>query len=285
MLGRAILTLLRCATVTGLLLGVALIFPAGAAAEISIHGGKEAYRDGISSLLETHWSADQLADINLAITVGSAGLAAYCEQEDQTPVLAVYLYESRFAELSARCRQPVAAIFADAPLRYLYRTAEALFPGSRAAMLVSGDPAGEPHPEKPSLTLLSVPKEGVAKGLGRLIDEARWDVFLLPVDSSAYQATDYRLSLETLFRHRKPAIVSIRSLLSQGAVAAAYYTPAQLEEAVIRSIKHLIEHGELVAERPDSVSVGINKTVLRNLYGRVLTAEELRALEAEVNGG
>lgn len=285
MRGRAILKRLRWGALISLFLGGALVFPAGASAEVTIHGGKDDYRDRIRSLLEEHWSQEQLENTHLAITVGSAGLVEYCGLEEQKPVLAVYLYESRFTGVSDQCQQPVAPIFVDAPLPYLGRLAGALFPGSHTAMLVSGDPNGGPQAEKQTHILLPIPGEGVAKGLGRLIEEGRWDVFLLPIDSSVYQATDYRLTLETLFRHRKPAIVSIRSLLSQGAVAAAYYTPTQIEEAVIRSINQLIERGELVGGRPDSVRVGINKTVLRNLYGRVITAEELRALEAEVNGG
>jgi len=284
-LGRTIFRLLRGGTLACLFLAGTLAFPATASADISIHGGKEAYRDRIRSLLETHWTADQLENIDLAITVGSAGLAEYCEQGEQKPVLALYLYESRFTEVSANCHQPVAPIFADAPLPYLGRLANALFPGTETAMLIGGGPGLKPQPAGLPHTLLPVPREGVAKGLGRLISEGDWGVFLLPVDSTVFGATDYRLSLETLFRHRKPAIVSIRSLLSQGAVAAVYYTPDQIEEAVIRSINHLVESGELVGEHPDSVNVSINKTVLRNLYGRVITAEELRALEAEVNGG
>jgi hypothetical protein len=262
-----------------------LIFVSSASADVTIHGGKAAYRERLAALLEEHWSADQLGRVNLAITVGLAGLAEFCEKDRETPVLATYLYQSRFADIAASCSQPVVPIFADTPLSSMGRLAEALFPGVETAMLSGGFAKDQAKPEHVPHILLPVPPEGVAKGLGRLIDEGRWGVLLLPLDSRIFKATDYRLSLETLFRHRKPAIVSIHSLLNQGAAAATYYKPEQLEEAVVRSIEHLMQSGELVGKQPDRVSVDINKTVLRNLYGRVITEEELHALEAEVNGG
>lgn len=285
MLGRWIHKLLCSGVLAGLITATVLAFPPGVLADISIHGGKDAYRERLRILLKEQWSVEQLENTDLAITVGLAGLAEFCENETETPVLATYLYQSRFAEVAAQCRQPVVPIFADAPLSSMTLLAEALFPGVDTAMLSTEERESVPADGQASHTLLPVPPEGVARGLGRLIDEGHWGVFLLPLDSRVFQATDYQLSLETLFRHRKPAIVSIHSLLNQGAVAATYYKPEQLEEAVIRSIKHLMNSGELVGEQPERVSVGINKTVLRNLYGRVITAEELRALEAEVNGG
>ena len=284
MAGRAIKRVLHSAFLWGALATGAPLIPSIAQAEIRLHGGSEESRGHLTGLIAAQWSADKTRDVDLAITIGTTALAEYCASNDPSPVLAIYLYESRFQDAKAHCTQPVTAIFSDTPLLYLVRLSRALFPGSRSAMLTSERTAQVPVLEETADVLLPVPEEGVAKGLGRLIAEERWDVFLLPIDATVLKGTDYRLSLETLFRHRRPAIVSINRLLSQGAVAAAYYTPDQLEQAVIETLERFIESGELIGERPDSVSVGINKTVMRNLYGRVITADALRALEAEVNG-
>ena len=284
MAGRTIQRVLRSAFLWGMLVTGAPLLASAAQAGISLHGGSEESREHLAGLIASQWGADETRDVDLAITIGTTALAEYCSGNHQSPVLAIYLYESRFEEAKADCAQPVAAIFSDAPLLYQVRLARGLFPGSRSAMLTSERATGEPVPEKTADILLPIPEEGVAKGLGRLIAEGQWDVFLLPIDALVFKGSDYRLSLETLFRHRKPAIVSINQLLSQGAAATVYYTSTQLDQAVVEALDRLIETGELTGTRPDRVTVGINKTVMRNLYGRVIPPEVLRALEAEVNG-
>tara|TARA_R100000808_G_C2084185_1_gene106953 strand:+ start:83 stop:409 length:327 start_codon:yes stop_codon:yes gene_type:complete len=106
----------------------------------------------------------------------------------------------------------------------------------------------------------------------------------MPVDPEVFGGADYRLALETLFRHRKPVVVSIPSLLHQGAAAAAYYAPEQLEAALRQTLRHWVESGELLAEPPDRIRVKVNDSVLRNGYGRVIAERDVRALEVEVNG-
>lgn len=285
MLVRPIRSLLRWGLCLSLFVGGLLGFSSGASAGISIHGGTPESRGRLVQLLDEQGITPSFGERNLAITIGRSALVAFCKQDSETPVLATYLYESRFNEVSANCQQIVEPIFVDASLEAANRLARAIFPDTNTAML-SASPIEDSEPsDAVSPIQLPVPSEGVAKGLARLIDEGGWDVFLLPVDSRIFEVTDYRLSLETLFRHRKPSIVTIRSLLNQGAAAAVYYTPEQLEEAVIRSVREYGQSGHLAGTRPGEIRVDINRTVLRHLYGRVITAEELRAIQAEVNGG
>ena len=282
---RTLQKIFRYTTFLGALFTTCLVFPVPATAEISIYGGDSETRERLQALIEDKLGQGSAATINLAITIGASALAEFCSENNQTPVLAIHLYEERYLEAKANCTQPVDAIFSDTPLRYQVRLANALFAGSRTAMLTSDSLPLTERADEAVDVLLPVPNEGVAKGLGRLISEGRWSVFLLPIDSTVYKGVDYRLTLETLFRHRRAAIVSINPLLLKGAVGATYYTQTQLEVAVIDTVDHFQKTGVLVGKRPDSVNVGINRTVLRNLYGRTITAEELRALETEVNGG
>jgi hypothetical protein len=251
-------------------------------ADVTIHGGDDRIRAHLQALIAAEMPVDQMSGANLAITVGAEALNEFCESGSGQPVLATYLYASRISAAAASCQQPVETIPVDPPLTVLYRLARALFPDSKSATLVSA--AGAEGPARPYLQL-PVPPEGVARGLGRLIQEGRWDVFLMPVDPEVFGGADYRLALETLFRHRKPVVVSIPSLLPQGAAAAAYYAPEQLEAALQKTLRHLVESGELLAGPPDRIQVKVNNFVLRNGYGRVITERDVLALEVEVNGG
>ena len=251
-------------------------------ADVTIYGGDDRIRARIQSLITAEVPADQMSGVNLAITVGAEALNAFCESDSGQPVLATYLYTSRIPAAAGSCQQPVAAIPVDPPLTALYRLANALFPGSKSATLISA--AGVEGTDGPYLQL-PLPPEGVARGLGRLIQEGRWDVFLMPVDPEVFGGADYRLALETLFRHRKPVVVSIPSLLPQGAAAAAYYAPEQLEVALQQTLRHWVESGELLAGPPERIQVKVNNAVLRNGYGKVIAERDVLALEVEVNGG
>ena len=244
-------------------------------ADVTIYGGDDRIRARIQALIATEVPADQMSGVSLVITVGAEALNAFCESDSGQPVLATYLYTSRIPAAAASCQQPVAVIPVDPPLTALYRLARALFPGSKSATLISAAGAeGTVGPYRQ----LPLPPEG------RLIQEGRWDVFLMPVDPEVFGGADYRLALETLFRHRKPVVVSIPSLLHQGAAAAAYYAPEQLEAALRQTLRHWVESGELLAEPPDRIRVKVNDSVLRNGYGRVIAERDVRALEVEVNG-
>ena len=251
-------------------------------ADVTIYGGDDRIRARIQTLITAEVPADQMSGVNLAITVGAEALNEFCESDSGRPVLATYLYTSRIPAAAGSCQQPVAAIPVDPPLTALYRLARALFPGSKSATLISA--AGAEGTAGPYLQL-PLPPEGVARGLGRLIQEGRWDVFLMPVDPEVFGGADYRLALETLFRHRKPVVVSIPSILPQGAAAAAYYAPEQLEAALQRTLRHWVETGELLAGPPERIQVKVNHSVLRNGYGRVIAERDVLALEVEVNGG
>ena len=113
------------------------LLASAAQAGISLHGGSEESREHLAGLIASQWGADETRDVDLAITIGTTALAEYCSGNHQSPVLAIYLYESRFEEAKADCAQPVAAIFYDAPLLYQVRLARGLFPGSRSDMLTS----------------------------------------------------------------------------------------------------------------------------------------------------
>ena len=251
-------------------------------ADVTIYGGDDRIRARIQALITAEVPADQMSGVNLAITVGAEALNAFCESDSGQPVLATYLYTSRVPAAAASCQQPVAVIPVDPPLTALHRLARALFPGSKSATLISA--AGVEGTDGPYLQL-PLPPEGVARGLGRLIQEGRWDVFLMPVDPEVFGGADYRLALETLFRHRKPVVVSIPSLLPQGAAAAAYYAPEQLEVALQQTLRHWVESGELLAGPPERIQVKVNNAVLRNGYGKVIAERDVLALEVEVNGG
>lgn len=254
-------------------------------AEISISGGTPETQSRLKTLIAERFDSRATENLELAITVGIPALIEQCSLETRSPIIATGLYESRFLEVAGQCSRPVVGIPADAPWVYQQRLTKKLFPGAKLATLIN-DAEGEALIPRPGVEAqLPVPGEGVAKSLGRLINEGRWDVFLLPIDHTVYSNVDYRLAVETLVRHRKPAIASVRPLLTRGAAAATYYTPAQLEEALLESIDQFIETGVLIGKRPREVRVGVNETVLRNLFGRVITADELRLIEAEVNGG
>ena len=285
MLFCAVKRTLRHLSVVGLFSAVVIAHPNTVNAGISIHGGTPESRAQILAEVDARWRSEITRNTELAITIGASALAEFCSANKQTPVLATYLYRSRYLEIQEDCAQPVAAILADTALHYQARLAEVLFPGSRTATLTRNPGLGASDQTTMVDVLLSAPEEGVAKGLGRLITEGRWDAFLLPIDHSIYADADYRLALETLFRHRRVAIVSIESLLSQGAVAATYYSNTQLEAALLESVEHFLSTGKLIGKQPNLINVGINRAALRNLLGRIITAEELRALEAEVNGG
>lgn len=271
----------RMAAGLGVLTVCFLVWPARA--DLALYGGDERTREHLRALLTTELTPEQWRYRDLVVTVGAEALADFCKSGSSTPVIATYLYGNQLPLASENCTSTVAVIPVDPSANVLHRLARALFPDSTTAMLVA-DGSEADMIDSPVLQL-PVPKDGVARGLGRLISDGHWDAFLMPVDPQVYRGTDYRLALETLFRHRKPAIVSIPSLLSQGAVAAAYYTPAMLDAALRETLRHWVQSGSLVATRPSEVQVKVNQTVLRNGFGRVLADQEERALEAEVNSG
>lgn len=276
--------LVRCLLQFGLVLLSPFVLPGTAAADIQIIGGDSDVRDRLIELVNKRWPGDELASIDLTITIGAAALDGYCSMGESTgPALAIHLYASHYQQIKQNCAVPVAAILADAPLSYQIQLSQALFPGSRTAMLVGG--YGPPASDQAVDVPLSTPSVGVARGLGRLVREGRWDVFLLPIDHEVFSGADYRLAIETLFRHRKSTIGSIKSLLNLGAIAATFYSQSQLDQALLLAIERYLSVGVLEARSPERVNVTVNRTVLRNLYGRTITAEELRALEREVNGG
>jgi hypothetical protein len=276
--------LLRCLTQVAIVLLSPLVLLGNAAADVRFVGGDSELRGRLTELVSTRWPGDELAAIDLTITIGATALDDYCSAgESLGPVLAIHLYASHYRQSTAHCRVPIAAIPADAPLSTQIQLSQALFPRSRTAMLVRSD--ATPLREQAVDIPLAIPSVGVAKGLGRLVKEGRWDVFLLPVDHEVFSGADYRLVIETLFRHRKPTIVSINSLLSVGAIAATFYSQSQLDHALLLTLERYLSDGVLEAATPERVTVTVNRTVLRNLYGRTITAEELRALENEVNGG
>ncbi|MFV0277638.1 MAG: hypothetical protein ACK5HY_10695 [Parahaliea sp.] len=255
-------------------------------ADIALYGGNDEVHARLQALITEELTPTQLGTLDLAITVGAEALTDYCEADGDNPVLATYLYASSLAGAAASCRQSVAAIPVDPPLDVLYRLGRAMFPESAAATLIRAGTAsdGAPATTRP-YRQLPVPPDGVARGLGRLIQEGHWEVFLMPIDAAVFKGADYRLALETLFRHRKPVVVSIPSLLPQGAVAAAYYTPEQLDAALRQTLRRWVETGELVAAPPGRIQVQVNPAVLRNGYGRVIAERDVRALEVEVNSG
>ena len=138
----------------------------------------------------------------------------------------------------------------DPPLTALYRLARALFPGSKSATLISA--AGAEGIAGPYLhPYLRRASRGAWAVSSR---EGRWDVFLMPVDPEVFGGADYRLALETLFRHRKPVVVSIPSLLPPGR-GGDYYAPEQLEAALQRTLRHWAKSGELLAGPPERIQV------------------------------
>ena len=263
----------------------ALFISGGALADISVIAGSQESRDRILKLLAQRPGSESLRSLELTITVGNAALREQCAIESNRPIIAISLYQSHLAEAAKTCRREVVGIPTDAPWASQERLARALFPGARLATLIEAE-NNEPLVSREGVEeQLQVPGEGVSKSLGRLIREGRWDVFLLPIDHTVYASADYRLALETLVRHRKPAIASATPLLRGGAVAAVYFTPAQLDEALLASLDHFINTGQLVGQTPAKVQIEINKTVLRNLFGRIIAADELRTIQAGVNGG
>lgn len=254
-----------------------------ARAELALYGGNEKTRAHLRSLIEAELTDAQPSQRDFAVTVGAQALADFCAREARVPVLATYLYANRLETAGAGCQQSLAALPVDPPVDVLLRLASALFPESTAARLV--DEGAAATATDPTLLALPIPENGVARGLGRLVSDGQWDVFLMPVDPAVFRGADYRLALETLFRHRKPAIVSVQSLLSQGAVAAAFYSQEALDSALRQTIRHWVATGEWVAQPPTRVEVQVNETVLRHGYGRVLAEREARALEVEVNSG
>ena len=108
---------LRHLFVVGLFSAVVIAHPNPANAGISIHGGTPESRAQILAEVDARWRSEITRNTELAITIGASALAEFCSTNKQTPVLATYLYRSRYLEIQEDCAQPVAAILADTALR------------------------------------------------------------------------------------------------------------------------------------------------------------------------
>ncbi|MEO0436590.1 MAG: hypothetical protein AAF098_06760 [Pseudomonadota bacterium] len=268
------------------LLGACLLFLVPLSnADITVTGGSTSYQQRIEQLLASSFSQVERSRTQLTILLGAAAFQTYCESPSGGPVLVVYVYRSQVASLEKDCLAQSSVLVADAPSDSLDRLAKSLFPGMATAML-GATPASSDFQYRYAVdSRLPVPPEGVARGLGRLIEEGGWRVFLMPLDPSIYQPTDYRLAIETLLRARRPTLVTVEGLLMQGAAAAAFYSSNQIDQAIVDSISGLIGSGQLKARAPNRVSIAVNKDVLRNFFGRVITDSELLKIDREVNGG
>jgi hypothetical protein len=111
-----------------------------------------------------------------------------------------------------------------------------------------------------------------------------WEVFIVEMDQKVYQGAAYRLAIETLVRSRKAAIVPVESLVRAGAVGGAYYAEVDLVAAIVLSVKRHILDREISQGRPEKLSVAINQTALKTLFGRKVLDAELETIVEALNG-
>jgi hypothetical protein len=264
--------------------------PVAQSESILVYGAKGELRGRLEasakeSLPEhTVFASDQTQKADLAIIVGATALEKFCSENDSTPITVTHIYERRFASASKGCTQPVGAFFFDAPFEAQAELAEALFPGQSSASLTSSvthqkmaRAQGIDHP-------LPVEGRSVYPAIKALLtDSASWSVFYVEMDPAIYQGTDYRLTIETLARNRKAAIVPVMSLVKAGAVAGVYYDKESLEDALFTSVSTYLSDGVSTTKRSKHLSVAINHSILRTLYGRKLTADDVETIENSIN--
>ena len=96
--------LVRCLIQSGLLL-IPFVLPGNAVADIQFVGGDSEDRGRLIELVSTRWPGDELAAIDLTITIGANALDDYCSVgESMGPVLAIHLYASHYRQSTANCR-------------------------------------------------------------------------------------------------------------------------------------------------------------------------------------
>lgn len=266
--------------------------PALLADNILVYGRQSELRDTLtaaySKAMPQHSiiASDSLPEnIDIAVAVGAQALEAFCAANAVTPIVITHVYEKRFATAAEGCTQPVGAVFFDAPLDATVRLANMLFPDDKTAAVTS-----QPSPIDSQLgdrTDYSTPINGrsIYQSIRYLMATYRdWEVFIVEMDQKVYQGAAYRLAIETLVRSRKAAIVPVESLVRAGAVGGAYYAEEDLVAAIVLSVKRHILDREISQGRPEKLSVAINQTALKTLFGRKVLDAELETIVEALNG-
>ena len=222
--------------------------------------------------------------MDLAIIVGAAALEKFCSEDRSTPAIVTHIYERRLDGASQHCQQAVGAVFFDAPFQAQANLAEAIFPSQKSAALIPPSSInGQPTAKGVDLPF-ALENDTVYPALkAMLATEPDWSVFFVTMDPRIYRGSDYRLTIETLARNRKAAIVPVMSLVKAGAVAGVYYDDTSLERALLRAIQTFLSEGESIKIRSTHLSVAINHSILRTLFGRTLSVAEIEAIEGRLN--
>lgn len=241
------------------------------------------YKDALTE--HTVFASDTAGkNSDLAIVVGANALERFCSQDHSTPVIVTHAYERRLRQAKKECEQPIRAVFYDAPLNAQLALADALFSGEKSASLTSASTSAEKSLSRDIDYWYCVKDQSIYQAIKELVETRRgWSVFLMEMDPTLYEGIDYRVAVETLVRYRKAVIAPVQSLVKAGAVAGVFYNDESLEKAMLRSVQGYLAGGDITDTRPDHLSVAINHSILRILFGRKLTQEQVQAIESRVN--
>lgn len=223
-------------------------------------------------------SLDDAPRIDLVVTVGAEATRAVLRRGSSTPLVATLLprqaYERALADTAGvRPRPASTAIFLDQPPGRQLAFIRQLLPDRHRIGLLAGP---ETHSMLPALR-----QAAQASGLGLEPEEVEGDAnpvaalnhllprsdLLLALPDTVYKRDNIRAILLTTYRFQRPVVGFSQALVTAGALAAIYSTPAQIARQAGDLVRSL--HTEPVSlpmpQTPAQFALSLNGNVAQAL--------------------
>ncbi|MBS1189987.1 MAG: hypothetical protein H6R10_1779 [Rhodocyclaceae bacterium] len=222
---------------------------------------------------------DATPRVDLIVAVGADATRAALRRSGTIPIVATLLprsaYERALADAGInRSRANTTAIFLDQPIGRLLAFVRYLLPERHRIGILAG-------PETRAL-LPQIRQAAGATGVGLETEDlestgnpvpaanhllVRSDVLLALPDSAVYRRDNIRAILLTSYRFQRPVIGFSQSLVTSGALAAIYSTPAQIARQTVDLIKPLHRDATNLPppQAPTLFAIAINNNVAQAL--------------------
>ena len=261
-------TLLRCCRCT--LIGVALLVPAVAGAQIQIDAGFEptehtvVLADRVQQTLTAH---PQLSALDVRITIGAGALRQALTRNDARPVIAAYITSTDFQTIFDAAGRPrhVTAVFSNPDPRDQLALAGAVL-GEHARIGVFDTPAADsllrPSIHDSIATLTVRPGEDINSVLRQAFS---LDAILVLPDGVLTRDNIHH-AVRTLYGRRAVLIGHSAMLTRVGSLASVYVSAESIAVEVADVVSHYAATQELRAPVfVDDIEVAVNPRLARSL--------------------
>jgi hypothetical protein len=255
----------RCAVI-----GIALLVPAIAVAQIEINAGLEqkeqsaALSEQIRKVLATH---PEFAALNARVTIGAAALRQVLRSDDGRPVIAAYLTSAEFRTIvgAGGPASHVTAVYANPDPRDQFTLARLVL-GEHARIGVFDTPTADsllrPPVHDTIRSLLVRPGEDI----NVVLRQAGSLDAILVLPDGVLTRDNIHHSVRTLYGRRVVLIGHSAMLTRVGGLASVYVSSASIAAAVADMLSHYAAAQELLAPIfVDDVEVAVNPRLARSL--------------------